>query len=481
MAAPKSRKVHLQDSKHFNLEEMKWIVKQFHLGKTAESVKRAFFKEKELNGEKLTRAEERMLDGQKFTRVLDRFNKTGILWPSTGIQSAEYRQKQREKAIQQAKEAEEWFNAHASDDDNDAVNAAMNTAGNAANSDEDENADFRDEEEEELPDLDLHPFENSESDENDDDDEVGAIEVLPPPTIRSGSAALGIPYSTLHKILRSREYCDLYPYKLRVKQELSETHKAGRLEFAKWALSQPEGFEQCILVSDEKWWWLRRIPNLQNERSWRKKGKPPKKVMASKKQGGLKLMCSTWLLDGQILYQHWFVTKEGKPQNVTGEVYLDLVKNHIWPRILQRYATKEEKKKDDPEFRPSQATDQGDRSDDDMFEFSSQFASQVAVTEPELSEPMSFDLIEGDADENADNRRFRSRPILSESARFLSSSSDDDDNFNEDLNEEENCGRRLRLGDIWFQQGKLQCKFNMTLFFYFFVCFCRRSTSARDK
>ena len=145
----------------------------------------------------------------------------------------------------------------------------------------------------------------------------------PTTSIRKLSSEMSLGHATVWRILRKD--LKMYPYKPKNVQPLTEAHKAGRLEFSRWLLDQPEEFADYVLWSDEKMLEEKIRPNKQNERYWGVVD--PEIEEECRVQGGKKIMCWAGLIHGEVIL-HWF--EEG---TVNQLVYLDMLENVVWPRI----------------------------------------------------------------------------------------------------------------------------------------------------
>ena len=133
-----------------------------------------------------------------------------------------------------------------------------------------------------------------------------------------------ISISTAWRILRKR--LNWYPYKPHAVVPLSLAHKAARKTFCKCLLEQPEGFEENVIWSDEKWFMLKQSPNKQNERFWYPFD--PEIEREGRVQGGLNVMAWAGLVNGKVII-HWFDANV----SVNGETYLEMLKSVVWPKV----------------------------------------------------------------------------------------------------------------------------------------------------
>ena len=110
---------------------------------------------------------------------------------------------------------------------------------------------------------------------------------------------------------------------------LTAAHKTGRREFSEWLLQRPDGFEEKVIWTDEKWFVLNSAPNKQNERFWALEN--PKVTVNCKEQGAKKIMCWAAVVDGQV-FVHWLTPGS----TVNGLAYLRLLKEGLWPKIQHK-------------------------------------------------------------------------------------------------------------------------------------------------
>lgn len=133
--------------------------------------------------------------------------------------------------------------------------------------------------------------------------------------------------ATVWRIMRKK--LGWKPYKPHVSVPLTAAHKTGRHEFSKWLLQRPEGFEEKVIWTDEKWFVLNAAPNKQNERFWALEN--PKVCVNCKEQGPEKVMCWAAVVDGQV-FVHWLTPGS----TVTGSTYLRLLKEGLWPQVRHK-------------------------------------------------------------------------------------------------------------------------------------------------
>ena len=132
------------------------------------------------------------------------------------------------------------------------------------------------------------------------------------------ASELNLHPSTVWRVVR--KVLHWYPYKPHKTVPLTDTHKEGRVQFCDWLLSQPVGFCDKVVWSDEKWFVLLQAPN----RYWAPCD--PEVEVACKEQGGQKVMAWAGVVQGQVII-HWF------PSNVSvnGERYLEMLQRVLQP------------------------------------------------------------------------------------------------------------------------------------------------------
>ena len=151
-------------------------------------------------------------------------------------------------------------------------------------------------------------------------------------SIRTASDDLNLSFHTIWFILRKCLHWRAYrPHKV---NRLTERNKEDRLTFAHWLLAQPEGFEQKICFSDEKWFVLHPTPNSQTDRIWAPWD--PEEEVACRFQGDSKVMAWVALVDERVLTVRWMEDEQGRPAAVNGERYLRMLREEVWPEMRIR-------------------------------------------------------------------------------------------------------------------------------------------------
>ena len=156
----------------------------------------------------------------------------------------------------------------------------------------------------------------------------------PGSSIRSASIELEFPRSSLHRTITKK--LKFKPYKCTLVQTLKPEHQMTRKKACEMFLKlakETVGWQRKIIFSDEKWFSLKPHPNRKNDVYWSKTN--PNNIHEVKDQGAVKIMAWVGIVDGQVLPVHWF---QG---SVTGQSYLDMLKNVVWPAVRGSSSRKE--------------------------------------------------------------------------------------------------------------------------------------------
>jgi len=147
-------------------------------------------------------------------------------------------------------------------------------------------------------------------------------------SIRAASAQLGIPRSTVHRILHKCLF--LFPYKLQNLQDISEADKEKRLEFAHHCSSHSEGYSEYlsrIVFSDECMFRINGVVNKQNVRIWGTE-RPEEINPIVLNSPGVMTWCA--ISKGRIIGPYFF-----ENENVTGETYRSMLIRYAFPRFRE--------------------------------------------------------------------------------------------------------------------------------------------------
>lgn len=153
----------------------------------------------------------------------------------------------------------------------------------------------------------------------------------PETSIRRRSRQLGIPSTSLHRILHE----DLHnrAYKVQLVQELKPTDHQARRDFADRMLEvsaeNPEFFDK-ILFSDEAHFQLNGYVNSQNCRIWGSEN-PHAIVQRSLKPPRVTVWCG-FSAKG-VIGPYFFEDEEGKTVTVTGLRYREMLETFLWPEL----------------------------------------------------------------------------------------------------------------------------------------------------
>ena len=153
-------------------------------------------------------------------------------------------------------------------------------------------------------------------------------------SIRDACHDLNLTFGTIWQILRRNLKWKAYrPLKV---NRLTDRNKEDRLTFVRWLMEQPEEFEQKVIWSDEKWFVLHPAPNSQTDRIWAPWH--PEEEVVCRFQGDSKVMAWVAIVDGKCLKVRWMVDEEGRNVSVTGDRYLSMIEEEVWPEVRRRAA-----------------------------------------------------------------------------------------------------------------------------------------------
>ena len=147
-------------------------------------------------------------------------------------------------------------------------------------------------------------------------------------SLRHASRDLQMKMTTIWRILRKE--LKWKSYRERHVQPLTDRHRAQRRTFCKKMEEMGEEFPKQIIFSDEKWFTLVPHPNKQNTRIWTPCQHD--RVRECRVQGAKKVMAWVGVVGDKVLPVHWFEEKKG----VNWEVYLQLLKETVWPAVRSR-------------------------------------------------------------------------------------------------------------------------------------------------
>lgn len=150
---------------------------------------------------------------------------------------------------------------------------------------------------------------------------LGMVHMDPHISTRAIERRLGIPRSTVQRMLRSVRY---RPYHIHLLQELSAEDYARRLEFCRWALQQldeDEHFFFRVCFSDEATFHNTGCLNRHNSHYWSSENPYWSREIANQHRWSL----ITWMgiVDNQIVGPHFF------DRAINGEMYLHFLQQHL--------------------------------------------------------------------------------------------------------------------------------------------------------
>lgn len=96
-------------------------------------------------------------------------------------------------------------------------------------------------------------------------DILASVEVNPNDSLRRREVDSGVGRSTISRVLREHKF---HPYRMSVRQTLSENDHTQRLQFCNWIREQPNDFHRNILFSDESTFKSDGSVNTWNCRYW---------------------------------------------------------------------------------------------------------------------------------------------------------------------------------------------------------------------
>lgn len=156
---------------------------------------------------------------------------------------------------------------------------------------------------------------------------LGHTEVDPTSSTRKLAEISGIPRSSLQRILKQHKY---HPYKIHLVQELNEDDPDRRIQFceemSERSLNNPN-FLYSTCFSDECTFFLNGHVNRHNCRYWSDSN--PRIMREQHTQYPEKLNVWAGILGNNIVGPFFL------PNNLTGESYLDLLEDCIYPRIVE--------------------------------------------------------------------------------------------------------------------------------------------------
>ena len=153
----------------------------------------------------------------------------------------------------------------------------------------------------------------------------------PTASIPKASRDLDIAVTSLWFILRKKLHWK--PYRYKKVHRLTPQNEEARLDFCRWVLQQPTGFEQKIIFSDEKYFVLHLALNRQNDRIW--SPFDPDELSVCRYEADSKIMCWAALVDNCVLKLRW-MDDVSHPKRVTADSYLAMVRDAVWPEVRAR-------------------------------------------------------------------------------------------------------------------------------------------------
>lgn len=158
-----------------------------------------------------------------------------------------------------------------------------------------------------------------------------SVTVSPRRSIRRRSQHLGIPRSTMERILKKDLH--MYGYKIQLTQQLKTADHLKRREFVDWILERQEvdpDFPKKIIFSDEAHFHLDGYVNKQNCRIW---GTENPRVIVEKQlyPRRVTVWCGFWY--GGVIGPYFFEDDAENALTVNGERYREMITHFLWPQL----------------------------------------------------------------------------------------------------------------------------------------------------
>lgn len=154
---------------------------------------------------------------------------------------------------------------------------------------------------------------------------LGMIHLNPHYSLRDIQRDLGVPRSTVQRLLKSVKY---HPYHITLNQALTEEDKRIRVDFCEWALGQinttPDFFLR-VLFSDEATFHSTGQLNRHNSHYWAPENPHWHREIDYQHRWSVNVWCG--ILNGHLIGPHFF------DEVLTGESYLEFLQNHF-PYLL---------------------------------------------------------------------------------------------------------------------------------------------------
>ena len=150
-------------------------------------------------------------------------------------------------------------------------------------------------------------------------------------SVAKASRELGFSVGTTWFIIRKS--LKWKPFRYKRVNRLTAQNEESRRQFCSWILSKEIGFERKIIFSDEKIFVLHPAPNRQNDRIWAPWD--PDEEIVCRYQEDSKLMCWAALVGDSVLTLRWMDDVD-HPKRVTGESYLEMLRENVWPEVRGR-------------------------------------------------------------------------------------------------------------------------------------------------
>lgn len=155
---------------------------------------------------------------------------------------------------------------------------------------------------------------------------LAMIHMNPHISIRDIERDLGVPRSTVQRILRSGRY---HPYHITLTQSLSAQDRQSRVDFCNWALrklDEDPDFFQYVLFSDEATFQSTGHLNRHNCHYWARENPHWTQHIDHQHRWSVNVWCG--IVDGQVIGPYFF------NGTVTGQNYLEFLRNQL-PGLME--------------------------------------------------------------------------------------------------------------------------------------------------
>lgn len=156
---------------------------------------------------------------------------------------------------------------------------------------------------------------------------LGHVAMEPTSSTRQLSTTSGLSRTSVQRILKTHRF---HPYKIHLSQQLNEDDPDRRLQFCEEMterIANNPNFLYCTCFSDESTFFLNGAVNRHNCRYW----SDSKPFVVREQHSQYREKLNVWAgIFGNHIVGPFFL-----PDNLTGEYYLNLLENYIYPQIVE--------------------------------------------------------------------------------------------------------------------------------------------------